>query len=439
MTAAKELQRLPAGDPDPDRGPRRVVGWMIGTVLVFMVVAVVWSAFAHLDVSVNARGQVVPPSRLQEVQSLEGGIVKEMLVAAGQPVKKGQIIARLDSAQYDASLGESRHYRLAALAGQARMEALLSGSPPRFDADWTREAPDLVAKETQLWRDAQREYNAALAAAREGVQRRRIEIDETAARIRSLDVALKVGEESFAIEERLFEAGAGSRADYLAAQQRLLALRTELEGLQQSLPRLRAALAEAQAAASEVDARFRAQWGGQRNEFRTKAAALDSTLMGQEDLVQRREITSPVDGVVNRVHIQTQGGVAQPGRPIVDIVPDEAELLMNVRVRPSDIGFIHVGQNAKVSVLTYDSAVYGRLEAQVQRVGADAVVDEKTGEPYFEVQLVSATRALTYQGRTLPITSGMPVDAGILTGERSVLQYMLKPVLRGLQTSLQER
>jgi membrane fusion protein, adhesin transport system len=439
MTAAKELQRLPAGDPDPDRGPRRIVGWMIATVLVFMVVAVVWSAFAQLDVAVNARGQVVPPSRLQEVQSLEGGIVKEMLVAAGQPVKKGQLIARLDSAQYDASLGESRHYRLAALAGQARMEALLSGGPPRFDADWTREAPDLVAKEMQLWRDAQREYSAALAAAGEGVQRRRSEIDETAARIRSLDVALKVGEESFAIEERLFKAGAGSRADYLAAQQRLLALRTELEGLQQSLPRLRAGLAEAQAAASEVDARFRAQWGAQRNEFRTKAAALDSTLMGQEDLVQRREITSPVDGVVNRVHIQTLGGVAQPGRPIVDIVPDEAELLMTVRVRPSDIGFIHVGQNAKVSVLTYDSAVYGRLEAEVQRVGADAVVDEKTGEAYFEVQLVSTTRALTYQGRTLPITSGMPVDAGILTGERSVLQYMLKPVLRGLQTSLQER
>jgi adhesin transport system membrane fusion protein len=146
-----------------------------------------------------------------------------------------------------------------------------------------------------------------------------------------------------------------------------------------------------------------------------------------------------VDGVVNRVHIQTLGGVAQPGRPIVDIVPDEAELLMSVRVRPSDIGFIHVGQNAKVSVLTYDSAVYGRLEAEVQRVGADAVVDEKTGEPYFEVQLVSTTRSLTYHGRTLPITPGMPVDAGILTGERSVLQYMLKPVLRGLQTSLQER
>ena len=439
MTAAAELVPLPAGDPDPDRGPRRIIGWLIASIIAFFVLAITWAALAQLDVSVNARGVVVAPSRLQTVQSLEGGIVQKMLVEAGQRVRKGQVIAHLDTAQYSASLGESRQYRRGALAGKARVEALLGGTAPVFDEALRREAPELVEKETQQWRDGLREYTSAVTAAREAVQRRRSELDEAQARIQSLSVAVKVGEESFAIEERLFKAGAGSRADFLAAQQRLLAQQLELEGLQKSLPRLQAGWAESQATASEVDARFRSQWGAQRSEYQTKAAALASTVMGQEDRVQRREIVSPVDGVVNRVMVHTQGGVANAGQPIVEIVPDEAELLMTARVKPSDIGFLRLGQDASVSVLSYDTAIYGRLQAKVQRVGADAIVDERAGEAYFEVQLSSTQRELNFNGRVLPVTPGMPVDVGILTGERSVLQYMLKPVLRGLQTSLQER
>jgi adhesin transport system membrane fusion protein len=439
LSAAAELTPLPFGDPDPDRGPRRIVGWMIGVVALFVAVAIVWMACAQLDVAVNARGAVVPPSRLQVVQSLEGGIVEEMRVAAGDRVRKGQVLARLDTAQYSASAGESQQYRLAALLGQARTDALLAGRPPVFAEQWRRQAPELAERELQLWRDAQREHAAAVAAAREGVTRRRSELAETEARIRLLEQQVKVAEEAFAIEERLFQAGAGARADFLAAQQRLLAQRTELDGLLKSLPRLQAGLAEADAAAREVDARYRAQWGQQRNEFQTRAAALASTLIGQEDKVQRRDITSPVHGVVNRVVVPTLGGVAGPGAPILEVVPDEAELLMTVRVRPTDIGFIHVGQTARVRVLAYDPSIYGQLEATVARVGADALAEERSGEPYFEVQLSSPQRALTYQGRSLPITPGMPVETGILTGERSVLQYLLKPVLRGLQTSLQER
>jgi len=439
MSAAAELVPLPAGDPDPDRGPRRTVGWIIATIFAFFAVTLTWASMAQLDVAVNARGAVVPPSRLQEVQSLEGGIVKELLVSAGDTVKKGQLLARLDTAQYDASAGESRNNLHGAQAGLARMDALLSGGTPRFDEGWRSEAPGLIEKELQAWRDTQQQYNSALSAAREGASRRRGEITEAESRIGSLQGQLKVAEESFAIEERLFSAGAGSRADFLAAQQRLLAQRTELESLQKSLPRLRAGLAEAEAAGRETDSRFRAQWGAQRSEFQTRVSVLGNTLAGHEDRVQRREVVSPLDGTVNRVIVQTRGGVVQAGRPILEIVPDEAELLLAVRVRPSDIGFIHLGQSASVRVLSYDSSIYGALQAKVSRVGADAVVDEKTGEPYFEVQLVSAQRRLEFRGQSLPVTPGMPVDVGILTGERSVLQYLLKPVLRGLQTSLQER
>lgn len=427
-----------AAPHDPDRGPRRTVMAMVAVTLLFLVVAVVWAAYAELDVAVSAQGAVVPPSRVQEVQSLEGGIVEQMLVVPGQMVKKGQVLARLDTAQYNADLGESQQQRLAALAGRARVDALLSGGVPRFDPAWRSAAPELIEKETQLWRDALREYQSSGQMLREAIVRKRAEITEAQARIQALQGSVKVAEESFAIEERLFKEGAGARADYLAAQQRLLGQKSELDALQQSLPRLAAGLSEAQAGAAEADARARAQWGTQRSEFETKAAMLASTLSGREDRVARREVVSPTDGIVNRVLVPTLGGVAAPGKAILEVVPDEENLLMTVRVKPADIGFIHAGQKAHVRVLAYDAASYGKMDAQVVRVGADAIVDER-GEAYFEVQLSAARDQLRLHGKPLPITPGMPVDVGILTGERSVMQYLLKPVLRGVQRALQER
>lgn len=436
--SGNDSQTFSSAPHDPDRGPRRTVMAMVAVTLLFLVVAVVWATYAELDVAVSAQGAVVPPSRVQEVQSLEGGIVEQMLVVPGQAVKKGQVVARLDTAQYNADLGESQQQRLAALAGRARVDALLSGGAPKFDPAWRRAAPELIEKETQLWRDALREYQSSGQMLREAIVRKRAEISEAQARIQALQGAVKVAEESFAIEERLFKEGAGARADYLAAQQRLLGQRSELDALQQSLPRLAAGLSEAQAGAAEADARARAQWGTQRSEFETQAAMLASTLTGRQDRVARREVVSPTDGVVNRVLVPTLGGVAAPGKAILEVVPDEENLLMTVRVKPSDIGFIHAGQKAHVRVLAYDAASYGKMDAQVARVGADAVLDER-GEAYFEVQLSAARDQLQLHGKPLPITPGMPVDVGILTGERSVMQYLLKPVLRGVQRALQER
>lgn len=438
MSGTVEVRPLPAPHPDPDRGPRRTVAAMVIVIALFITTALVWATVAELDVAVQARGAVIPPSRLQEVQSLEGGIVEQMLVAPGQTVKKGQLLARLDTAQYTATMGESRQQQLAALAGRARLDALLSGRAPVFDETWRQEAPELIAKETQLWRDGLREYQSNSAVAREGVVRRRGELAEAQARIAQLQAAVTVGEQSFAIEERLFKEGAGARADYLAAQQKLMAQKAELDGLRQSLPRLQAGLAEAQASVAEADARARSQWGGLRSEYETKVAALASTLTGQQDRVTRREVLSPVDGVVNRVLVPTIGGVVAPAKAILEIVPEEATLLMNARIKPSDIGFIRAGQRAHVRVLAYDASTYGKLEGKVERVGADAVVDEK-GEAYFEVQLTAARGQLQLHGKPLPITPGMPVDIGILTGQRSVMQYLLKPVLRSVQGALQER
>lgn len=438
MSFSLALGGASANHIDPDREAGRAVKTIVGLIVAFQFVLLVWAAFSKLDVAVNARGAVVPPSKLQEVQSFEGGVVQELLVTSGQVVKKGQLLARLDRAQIAASLGENQQYRLAALAGAARMRALLGGTEPRFPPDVVAVGPALVAQEMALYRDARREYETSVAAAREALASKRSELQEAQSRLGNLREAVTLGEQAFQIEERLFRESAGSRSDYLASQQRLLTVRSELAAVQASLPRVRAVLAEAQAQLGQSEAKARAQWGAQLADFETKAGALASTIAGGEDKFSRRDLVAPVDGVVNRILVNTRAGVVAPGKAVLEIVPTESDIMLTVRVKPSDVGFIRVGQEANVRVLAYDTAAYGRMKATVARVGADAVLDERN-EPYFEVQLSSPQGQLAQDGKPLPVTPGLPVDVGILTGERSVLEYVLKPVVRGLKSSLQER
>ena len=423
---------------DPDREAGNAVKTIVGLVVAFQLVALAWAAFSKLDVAVSARGAVTPPSKLQEVQSLEGGVVQELLVTSGQVVKKGQLLARLDRAQFAAQLGENQQYRLGAVAGVARMRALLNGTEPKFPPEVVAAGPALVAQEQALYRDARREFDASVVASREMVAARRSELQEAQARSTNLREAVKLGEEAYQIEEKLFRESAGSRSDYVAAQQRLLTVRSELAAVQASLPRLRAGLAESQAQLGQAESKARAQWGSLLAEYETKAGALASSIVGSEDRVARRDMVAPVDGVVNRVLVNTRSGVVAPGKAVLEIVPIESDIMLTVRVKPSDVGFIRVGQDANVRVLAYDTATYGRMKATVSRVGADTVLDER-GEPYFEVQLSSPQGQLAQAGKPLPVTPGLPVDVGILTGERSVLEYLLKPVVRGLKSSLQER
>jgi membrane fusion protein, adhesin transport system len=424
---------------DPDREAGRAVKWIVGLILASVFSMLAWAALSKLDVAVNARGAVVAPSKLQELQSVDGGVVQELLVTTGQAVKKGQLLARLDRAQYAATLGENQQYRLGALAGAARMRALLAGSAElKLPPEVVAAGPGLMAQERALFRDARREQESLLQALREAVAAKRGENQEAASRVANLGEAVRLASDAYQIEDRLFRESAGSRADYLSAQQRLLSVRSELAAVQASLPRLRSALAEVQAQLPQAESKARAQWGAQLAEFETKAAALASTITGGEDRVSRRDMVAPMDGVVNRILVNTKGGVVAPGKAVLEIVPVESELTLSVRVRPSDVGFIREGQEANVRILAYDTSSTGRMKGKVTRVGADALVDER-GEPYFEVQLTSQPGQLHSGGKALPITPGLPVETGILTGERTVLEYLLKPIVRGLQSSLQER
>jgi adhesin transport system membrane fusion protein len=424
--------------PDPDRGPRRAARITVLLIIAFALVAIAWALVGTVDVSVSARGRIVAPSSVQQVQSLEGGIVRELLVQAGQRVKTGQVLVRLDTTQYQAELGEGRQNWLAALAALARLDALLTSQSPQFPPEVVNEAPALVQQETHLWQDAQHEYSAALHGGQDQISKEAATLQEARARMQSLEPAVKLAQESLAIEEGLYKQGAGAKADYLNAQQRLLSQKADLDALRQSLPRLEASVALARSQSTEQAARMRSQWGAQRTELQAKSSSYANQLKTREDRAARRELTAPIDGIVNRVLVPTRGGVATAGETILEIVPAEAAPRILAKVKPDDIGFIHPGQRAAVRIMSYDSSVYGKLMAEVERVGADALTDDQH-QPYFEVTLRSEQSALVHDGKALPLTPGMTTEASILTGKRTVMQYLLKPILKSFDMALQER
>lgn len=425
--------------PDLDRGAHRAALILVGGLAAFVLIALVWMNFAKLDISVQAAGKVIPSSRVQLIQSMEGGIVRNISVREGDPVKKGDLLAYVENRQYDAELGEGRQNQWAIASAIARLDAELSGGEPNFPAELQDQAPDLVAEQRALWLNRKRERDDALETVRRQTNQRQQELAEAKSRVNSLASLLASTKETLAIEEKLQSQGAGAMVDLLRARQEVTRIQSELDTARISIPRIQASIQEAQSRASEVTSKYRADASRERSELEAKQGALGEQITASEDRVSRRELRSPMDGVVNRLLINTVGGVAKPGETILELIPVQDTLQISARVKPSDIAFIRPGQPAKVRISAYDSSIFGSLEAKVLRVGADAVLDERQENLYFEVVLETKKNYLGKPEERLIISSGMAADASINTGKRTLMEYMLKPVVKTFDKSLRER
>ena len=424
---------------DLDRGPRRAAMALVGVITALFVFLFVWMAFSKLEITVEATGKVIPSRRVQQIQSLEGGIVRGIHVREGMQIRKGDLLLTLDNKEFDASLGESRESYWGQRAALARLQAEISGTTPVFPKDVVERVPDQVQRERQLWSSRRAEQAALVSGIQRQIEQRRQELDETRGRIRSLQKSLGIAEEQLDIEERLLAKGAGTRGQKLAAEQEVTRLRGDRQAAELAVPRLESAIQEAMAKLDETRAKFIAQASAERNELQVRSAALSQKMTGAEDKVSRTALRAPIDGVVNRLMVATEGGVAKPGETLLEVIPVDDQLLLAVQVMPKDIAFLHPDQKAKVRVSAYDFSVYGSLDARVARVGADAILDPRQENLYFEVQLESDRNYLGNDKEQLRILPGMTVDARITTGERSVLAYLFKPVAKVLSGALQER
>lgn len=439
-TAAPRIDSEPISHhPDFDRGPRQAILILLGVTALFFVLLFAWMSLARLDISVNAVGSVVPSSRLQQIQSMEGGILQALNAREGSVVKKGDVLAVVQNLQFTADLGESQQSLWGARAALVRLDAEARNIAPSFPPELEQNAPDLVREQRTLWQSRRQERENTLETLSRQINQRQQELAEAKARHQALQEAIGPAREALAIEEKLAGAGAGARADLLNAQQRYTSQKGELETTRIAIGRIQAAVAEAQARLSETRSRFLTETSKEKNEIELRAATLGEQLTGRSDKVARRELRAPLDGVVNRLLIPTIGGVVKAGETIMEVVPAEERLLVAARVKPSDIAFIKPGQEARIRISAYDSSIFGTLAGQVVRVGADAVVDAERKDTFFEVFLETQKNFLGERSERLTISPGMAADASIQTGKRTMMEYMLKPIVKTFDKSLRER
>lgn len=413
------------------RGARSLV-WLS---LLALAALLVWAYFAKIDEVVRGNGKVVPSQQVQVVQSMDGGIVKEILVRPGMNVEEGEVLLRIDPTRYSSSLGENRAELLGLEAKAARLAALASGEPFQAPENVLEEAPHIVEMERRIWETRQEELNAVIRQAEDQLKQREEELRETQANKDQASTSCGLTSRELQVTKPLLKSGAVSEVDILRLQRDVAKYCGEAKAAEAQIERLRSAIEEARNKRVEAELTARNEAAAQLADTRTRLATLRETQVALVDRVKLAEIRAPVRGTVNTLKTNTVGGVVRPGDEVLDIVPADDTLLLETRINPRDIAFLHPGQEAEVKFTAYDFTVYGGMSGHVEQISADTVTDSK-GDSYYIARVRTDAAQL---GEGLAIIPGMQADVHILTGKRTVLQYLLKPILRAHSNAFTER
>ncbi|MBI4695617.1 MAG: HlyD family type I secretion periplasmic adaptor subunit [Gammaproteobacteria bacterium] len=354
-----------------------------------------WADHKAIDEVTRGQGKIIPSSREQVVQSLEGGVLSELLVHEGDHVEAGQVLLRIDDTRSGASLEEGRVKAETLRGAIARLNAEANGSEPRFDADL---APETVETERKLFASRMTALN-----------------EQTGALGRNLQLA----EQELTMTEPLVKQGAVSEVEVLRLRRQVIELRGTIQDKRNA---------------------FRAEARGELAAKEAELAGLKQVITARADQVKRTIVTAPMRGTVKNVRVTTVGGVIRPGEEIMQIVPLEDQLLVEARIRPSDVAFLHPGQPATVKITAYDYSIYGGLQGTLELISADTIADEKNPqETYYRIFVRTAESDLQGKDGPLPIIPGMVASVEVLTGKKTVLEYILKPVLKVRHNALRER
>ncbi|WP_293763785.1 HlyD family type I secretion periplasmic adaptor subunit [uncultured Aquitalea sp.] len=414
-------------------GRPRVFVWSMAG---FFVVALLWAALAKVDEVAKGEGKVVPLSQNQHIQSLDGGVVSKILVKEGQIVQKGQLLLNIDNTRFMSSLNENQAQYLALQGKAARLRAIANNTPFEMPQQVSASAPDIAKQEMELYQTKRQELDATISVARQELNQRTQELNEVRAKRDQAQQGYELTVRELAVTKPLKESGAVSDVDLLRLQRDVSRYQGERDMANAQIPKIQAAMSEATHKIQEVELNFRNQASAELSDTMAKINSLSAGSSGLADKVKLSEVRSPVKGEVKRLFVNTIGGVVQPGKDILEIVPLEDSLLVEARVSPRDIAFLRPGQRAMVRFTAYDYTVYGGMEATLQEIGADTVTDDK-GNAFYIVKV--RTKEGTLGEKHLPIIPGMVAQVDIMTGKKSILSYLLKPVLRAKAEALTER
>ena len=397
---------------------------------------VIWAAIARLDEVTRGDGKVIPSKQLQVLQSIDGGLVSEILVHEGDVVEANQLLIKIDETRFASSLGENRAQYLSLQAKSARLKAMTEGKPFEPPPEVVKEAPEIVAQEQQYYEAKRSEMEAAISIARQQLSQRQQELNEAQARRNQAAQGYELTSKELAVTRPLINSGAVSEVELLRLERDVSRYRGERDQASAQITRTQAAIGEAQRKIQEVELTFRNDAAKELSEITGKLNGLAEGSVALTDRVKQSSIRSPVKGTIKRLLVNTVGGVVQPGKDMIEIVPLEDALLLEARVQPRDIAFLRPGQPVMVKFTAYDFSIYGGLDGTLEHIGADTVTDDK-GNAFYIVRV--RTNRPGFGDANLPIIPGMVAEVDILTGKKSVLSYLLKPVLRAKSIAMTER
>jgi adhesin transport system membrane fusion protein len=413
----------------------RTVAYAIMSLLALFLL---WSLFAHLDEVAIAPGEVVPQGRVKTIQHLEGGIIDELYVREGDTVREGTPLVQLDLAGTVTNVEELQVRLDGLLLRKARLEAEANTTPLDLPTDVGANVASIVAAEQQAYDARQRELNSTRAVLEGQAVQRSQDVKEVEVRLNAVRISLGLAHERLAMSEDLLKDKLQSPMEHLQIESEVESLEGEVAALSEALLRARAALAEAQERIQELDLRFAREAREQLGETEVSIARTRELLETANDQQTRTTIRSPITGVVKNMRYTTIGGVVRPGEPILDIVPSEDTLVIEARLNPMDRGFVQAGQPATVKIDTYDYARYGGIDGKVVSVAPDSTVPENA-PPYFKVIIETTKPWLGEREDGYLISPGMGATVDIQTGTKSVMDYLIKPVLKLKNEAFRER
>ncbi|WP_222876880.1 HlyD family type I secretion periplasmic adaptor subunit [Terrihabitans soli] len=412
------------------------------SIAALVVCFLIWAAIAEVDEIARGEGKVIPISKTQVIQASEPGVVLEIAVKVGQIVKRGDLILRLDDTATTSARGEVEAKSRALKAQIARLEMEEKGdleSP--LVCPWSQDpATDTIcANEMRLLTARRGNFQNKLSVLRERRTQREKELDEALANIQRLEETAELSQREHDLLAPLVERKLAAQTDFLRVQKEITDSRGQLASLRESKIRLEAALKEADLQVEELALQIAQEALGEKTKALAELSVTEETMRGANDRVKRTDLRSPVDGVVNTLDVNTIGSFVQSGATVAGVVPTADTLLIEARISPRDVAFVRVGQPALVKVSAYDFSIYGGLQGEVVNISADSIFDEKAEETYYQVYVKTQSSEIHHNGRVHSIIPGMVSSVDIMTGKKTILHYLLKPVNKARNEALRER
>ena len=420
-----------------EQTPKRM-RWVLYFWFVAIALFIVWASFTQIDEITRGAGEVVPSGENQMVQNLEGGIVEEILVKVGENVKKGQPLLKIDNQKSEAQRDSTNIKELELRAKIIRLKAEAEGK--QFKVDYTLEQtmPQLIHNERSLYLSRQEQINAKIRGLEDKKRQKEQELKSTIQKIINLRHSVKLIDEEVRMTKPMVKQGVKSKVSFMKLQREQNKIQEELNTAESSIPSIEAGISEISNNIEEAKSNFKNEAKKEFNEVTAEAMRIKESSEALGDQIERTMVRSPIKGVIQKLYVHTIGGVIKPGGDLIEIVPTDGALWLEVKIKPSDIAFVYPGQKTIVKVSAYDFAIYGSLEGEVVHISADTIKDKKENS-FYTIHIKTTKNHLGTKEKPLKIIPGMVVNVDILTGKKSVMDYILKPILKAKQYTFTER